>query len=278
MRVTVLASGSSGNAVLVEADGTRVLVDAGLVPRKLDQRFERTQLDVKLDDVQAVIATHEHGDHAVGVAGLVSAGIAAYATPGTARALGLPSVREISAGVRFEIGALSIEPVSVPHDSAEPVAFLLSDGVSRVGVLVDVGHIDAELAETFAGCDVLLLEANYDSDLLRLGQYPPTLKRRIASRVGHLSNEQTAEALRLMTRAARPRPLPRVLVLGHLSLQNNRPRLARVAVERAVPAGSRPTTLIAPADRPLAPIELIGGKVKILPQADQRQLTLAFGD
>jgi phosphoribosyl 1,2-cyclic phosphodiesterase len=276
--VTVLASGSSGNAVLVEADGTRVLVDAGLVPRKLDERFSRTRLDVKLDDVQAVLASHEHGDHAVGVAGLASAGIATYATAGTTRALGLPSVREIGAAVRFEIGALTVEPVAVPHDAAEPVAFILSDGVSRVGVLVDVGHVDAELAESFAGCDVLLMEANYDSDLLRLGQYPPSLKRRIASRVGHLSNEQTAEALRFMARAARPRPLPRVLVLGHLSLQNNRPRLARVAVERALPASQRPQILIAPGDRPLAPIELVGGRVRVLPEADQRQLSLAFPD
>jgi phosphoribosyl 1,2-cyclic phosphodiesterase len=278
MRVTVLASGSSGNAVLVEAEGTRVLVDAGLVPRKLDQRFARTGLDVKLDDVQAVLVTHEHGDHAVGVAGLSSAGLATYATSGTARALGLPAVREIGAGVRLEIGALSIEPIAVPHDAVEPVAFLLSDGVSRVGILVDVGHVDAELAEAFAGCDVLLLEANHDVDLLRLGQYPPTLKRRIAGRLGHLSNDQTAEALRLMARCARPRPLPRVLVLGHLSLQNNRPRLARVAAEKALPVAGRPTLLVAPADRPLSPIELIGGRVRVLPEADQRQLSLSFGD
>ena len=278
MRVTVLASGSSGNAILVEAEGTRVLIDAGLPPRRLDQRLQRAGLGVGLEDVQAVLCTHEHGDHGGGVPALASAGIAVFATTGTARALDLPAARTISAGVRFEVGALTVEPVGVPHDAAEPVAFVVSDGVARVGVLVDCGHADVDVAEAFSGCDALVLEANHDAELLRFGAYPPTLKRRIARRLGHLSNDQCAEMLHLIARAARPRPLPRVLVLAHLSQENNRPKLARAAIEKALPAPGRPTLLVAPPDRALAPIELIGGRVRVLPEGSQRQLSLAFPD
>jgi phosphoribosyl 1,2-cyclic phosphodiesterase len=278
VRVTVLASGSSGNAILVEAEGTRVLLDAGLPPRRLDQRLARAGLGVGLEDVQAVLCTHEHGDHGGGVPALASAGIAVYATGGTARALRLPGANLIGAGTAFTVGALTVEPVAVPHDAAEPVAFVVTDGTARVGVLVDCGHADAEVAEAFAGCDALVLEANHDADLLRFGQYPPSLKRRIAGHLGHLSNHECVEMLRLIGRAARPRPLPRVLVLAHLSQENNRPKLARTAIEKALPQPVRPQILVAPADRALAPIELIGGRVRVLPEGSQRQLSLAFPD
>jgi phosphoribosyl 1,2-cyclic phosphodiesterase len=278
VRVTVLASGSSGNAILVEAAGTKILVDAGMPPRRLDQWLKNAGLGVSLEDVQAVVCTHEHGDHGGGVPALHSAGIAVHTTGGTARALQLPGAKLCAAGEAFELGALRIEPIAVPHDAAEPVAFILSDGFARVGVLVDCGHADAEIAEAFAGCDTLVLEANHDVDLLRAGAYPPTLKRRIAGHLGHLSNEQCADMLRMMARAARPRPLPRVLVLAHLSQHNNKPKLARAAVEKALPAVGKPTLILAPQERATSPIEMEGGRVRVLPEGSQRQLSLAFGD
>jgi phosphoribosyl 1,2-cyclic phosphodiesterase len=278
VRVTVLASGSSGNAILVEAEGTRILVDAGMPPRRLDVRLKNAGLGVSLEDIQAVVCTHEHSDHGGGVAALQSAGIAVHTTTGTARALHLPSAHVCAAGVPFELGALRIEPIAVPHDAAEPVAFVLSDGVARVGVLVDCGHPDVDLAAAFAGCDTLVLEANHDPDLLRYGAYPPTLKRRIAGHLGHLSNEQCAEMLRMMAQAARPRPLPRVLVLAHLSQANNKPKLARAAVEKALPAIGRPTLVLAAQERATSPIEMIGGRIRVLPEGSQRQLSLAFPD
>jgi phosphoribosyl 1,2-cyclic phosphodiesterase len=279
VRVTVLASGSGGNALLVEADRTRVLIDAGLAPRKLAQRFEQTGLTSRLDDVQAVLCTHEHVDHGGAVASLASAGIATYCTAGTARALALTAgVTTIAAGERFTVGALEITPVSVPHDATEPVAFIVSDGTARAGILVDIGHPDASVVAAFAGCDALVLETNHDPDLLRAGAYPPTLKRRIAGRHGHLSNEQAADLLRMMAAGGRA-ALPRVLVLAHLSAANNRPKLARAAIEKALPVSSRPRLLIAPQDRPVAPLELgAGGAVKVLPSHDNRQLSLAFPD
>lgn len=277
MRVTVLASGSAGNSILLEAERTRILVDAGLSARELARRLDRAPTTIRLDDVQAVCVTHEHSDHASGVASLASAGVHVYATEGTARAAKLSGVRAIAAGAPFTIGAIELLPVTLPHDAAEPVGFVISDGQVRAGLLTDCGWPDPEVARAFGGCDVLVLETNHDLDMLKAGSYPPTLKRRIAGRRGHLSNEQAAELLRLM-RAERHAP-PQVLVLAHLSVMNNRPRLARLAIERALPPlGQRPRLLVASQDRPTAPIACERGHVTILPLEDDRQLRLAFPD
>lgn len=273
MRVTVLASGSGGNSILVEADRTKVLIDAGLSARELARRIERATTS-RLEDVQAVLVTHEHTDHVGGVATLASAGLGIYATDGTARAAGLAGVRGLQAGERQALGALEVMPVAMPHDAAEPVAFVLSDGRTRVGVLTDCGCPDPAVAAAFAGCDVLVLETNHDPDLLRAGSYPPSLKRRIGGRRGHLSNEQAAEMLRLIGR-----PAPRVVILAHLSRLNNRPRLARSSVERALAMlGERPRVLVAAQGRALPPVALDGERVTILPSQDDRQLRLAFPD
>jgi phosphoribosyl 1,2-cyclic phosphodiesterase len=307
MRVTVLASGSGGNSVLVEAEGTRVLIDAGMPPRKLAQRLEHTGLPTRLDDVQAVLVSHEHGDHASGVAALASAGLSVHATAGTIRALAqpgrnggppvrLPGACELAAGEVVRVGALRVVPIAVPHDAAEPVMFVIESESGRAGVLVDLGHADPVVSGRFAGLDVLVLEANHDPDLLRLGQYPPTLKRRIAGRLGHLSNEQCTEVLRQIMhgrgeshgalgqggQAEAPRDprrgLPRALVLAHLSATNNRPKLARSVVERALPSHQRPRLFVAAQDRATPPLEIGPGGVRAWPSHDQRQLALAFPD
>lgn len=278
MRVTVLASGSGGNAILVEAERTRILIDAGLSPRELARRLERSASATRLDDVQAVCATHEHTDHVAGVAGLASAGIAVYATAGTARAANLATARQIGAGEKVRIGAIELEPVALPHDAAEPVGFILSDGTARAGLLTDCGFASPEVARAYSGCDLLVLEANHDPDMLRAGSYPPTLKRRIAGRRGHLSNDQAAELLRLTRDPGRL--TPKVIVLAHLSHLNNRPRLARLAIERALPPlGIRPKVVVATQDRPAPPVDLTArGDVSVLAASDDRQLRLAFPD
>jgi phosphoribosyl 1,2-cyclic phosphodiesterase len=259
---------------LVEADGTCVLVDAGLQPRDLSRRMERAAGPARLEDVGAILCTHEHGDHAGGVPALASAGLAVYATEGTARALGLPAAVAVAAGASFPVGALVVEPVALPHDAAEPVGFIVDDGEGRAGFITDCGHATREVAAAFATCDVLLLETNYDHDLLRAGPYPAALKRRIAGRHGHLSNLEAADLLRFM-RA----PRTQVLILAHLSEENNKPRLARAAVERALSdLGARPRLLVAGQDKPLAPISCRGGAASVLPGVDDRQLRFAFSD
>ena len=276
MRVTVLASGSGGNSILVEADRTRILIDAGLSARELARRMDRSTATARLDDVQAVCVTHEHTDHASGVATLASAGVAVYATAGTARMGKLPDkTRTLVANEPVTIGALEILPVAMPHDAAEPVSFLLSDGVTRAGILTDCGWASPDVAAAFAGCDLLVLETNHDVDMLRAGTYPPSLKRRIGGRRGHLSNEQAADLLKLMGK-----PVPRVLILAHFSQLNNRPRLAHIAVERALAAMNvpRPRLLVASQERGAAPVAFDRERIDVLPGHDDRQLRLEFPD
>lgn len=274
MRLTVLASGSAGNSVLVESDGTRVLVDAGLAPRVLAARMERGAVGRRLEDVTAVVLTHEHGDHASGAKALASADVPIWATDGTARALGLKAARPLAAGSRSRVGALEVLPVRVPHDAAEPVGLVLEGEGGRVGVLFDCGHPTVEVARAFAHCDVLVLEANHDAELLRAGAYPPAVKRRISGTQGHLSNEQAAMFLKLMGDG-----LPRVLVLAHLSALTNRPRLARQAIERVLASGPRRSrVLCATQDRPTPPITITAGVIELAAEDDHRQLRLAFPD
>lgn len=272
--MTVLASGSAGNAILVETDGTKLLVDCGLNARELAKRLDRSATGTRLEEVQGVLCTHEHGDHASALPALASAGLAAYVTDGTARALNLTGAVPIAAGATLSVGGLRILPVAVPHDAAEPVGFILDDGHGRAGIITDCGHPTPEVAEAFSTCDVLVLETNYDVDLLRTGPYAAGLKRRIAGPRGHLSNADAAELLRLMRR-----PSAQVLVLAHLSEENNRPRLARIAIEKALgELAVRPRLLVAPQARPVPPVACRNGRAEVLPGMDNRQLCFAFPD
>src|SRR5262249_38711292 len=157
----------------------------------------------------------------------------------------------------FGIDEILVNAVAMPHDAAEPVGFIIEDGTGRVGVITDCGCPDAAVAEAFSDCDVLVLETNHDVDLLRAGPYPASLKRRIASLRGHLSNEEAGTLLKMMGK-----PTAQVLVLAHLSVENNQPRLARAAIERAlVEIGVRPRVLIAGPDRPVPPVVAEKGRV-----------------
>jgi phosphoribosyl 1,2-cyclic phosphodiesterase len=273
VRITVLASGSSGNAILVEAESTRLLIDCGLHAKSLAQRFEKTSLPTRLDQVQGVLVTHEHGDHANCAAALASAGLTLWTTAGTARAARLAGTTTIAAGEPITIGAIEVTPIAVPHDAAEPVGFVLRSAHGSVGVFTDIGRPTALIAEAAAACDVLVLEANHDVDLLRNAVYPPTLKRRIGSDEGHLSNEQACELV-----ANLERPRTQVLVLAHLSEETNRPRLARLAMERTLRAlGRKAQLLVADQTRPLGPVEVDKhGRARQLAGADNRQLRMVF--
>jgi phosphoribosyl 1,2-cyclic phosphodiesterase len=165
-----------------------------------------------------------------------------------------------------------VTPVPVPHDAADPVGFVINAGGARLGVLTDCGHPAPEVALAFAGCDALVLETNHDADMLRYGSYPPSLKRRIGGRRGHLSNEEAAELVRAMI----PHGLPRLIVLAHLSHLNNRPMLARSAVARVL--GRRPVRLLVAAQgRALAPITIDSRGVHVADGLPGEQLTLPLG-
>ncbi len=226
-RLRVLRSGSGGNAFYVEAGGTAVLIDAGL-PGDLIARDLETHPQAPLP--RAILLTHEHDDHARGVAALARAlDIPVYANEGTIAAggplLAGAGVERFTTAVPFHVGALAVEAFCVPHDARDPVGFVVSHNGGRLCAATDLGDTTEEFLARAAGCDVLLVEANYDLALLAAGPYPWFLKNRILSPTGHLSNDAAARAA---AHAAAHRA--RTVVLVHLSDVNNLLALARDTV------------------------------------------------
>ena len=226
MRFASLGSGSRGNALVVETAAARLLIDCGFGPRQLAQRLAR--LGLEPDDIAAVVVTHEHGDHAAGVAACARRyRWPVWLTHGTAGQLELADVdlRIFDAHYPFDACGLELSPIAVPHDAREPVQFVVSDGDVRLGVLTDAGHVTEHMCAMVSGCHGLILECNHDAGMLANGRYPQALKRRIAGRHGHLDN---AAAAALLARIER-RGL-RHIVAAHLSEENNRPLLAQGAL------------------------------------------------
>jgi len=234
VRFAVLGSGSRGNATLVEAGGTTVLLDCGFSVAQVEQRLAR--LGRRVQDIRAVVVTHEHSDHVGGVATLArSFGLPVWVTAGTARAAGLMEAtdcRVFDSHAPFAIGDLEVLPFPVPHDAREPCQFVFGDGARRLGVLTDVGTITPHIVAMLNGCDALMLECNHDLTMLVAGEYTPRLKQRVGGRHGHLNNEQAAALLRSLDRSRL-----RHLVAAHLSEKNNRPELARRALAAAMNCG-----------------------------------------
>jgi len=231
IRFASLGSGSKGNALLVEAGRTRVLVDCGFGAREMASRLLR--LGVEPTSIDAILITHEHADHvggAVPCAGRFGWAIhASHGTAAAARQLAATHVRRFDSHTAFAIGDLEIHPYPVPHDAREPTQFVFSDGARRLGVLTDVGAITPHIVKMLAACEALVLECNHDAALLAKGRYPPQLKRRIAGEFGHLENQAAAALLRTIgsTRLQH-------MVAAHLSDENNTPALARAALADAL--------------------------------------------
>lgn len=225
MRFASLGSGSEGNALLVEAGQTRILMDCGFGLNDSIARLAR--LDVSPEQLDGILVSHEHGDHVGGVARLARKfGLPVWLTHGTLRSLPALSdaglqLCEIAPHHPFAIGDIEIIPFPVPHDAAEPVQFVFSDGARRLGVLTDTGCGTPHIEATLGGCHALVLECNHDSEMLRNGDYHYRLKQRVAGRFGHLNNDEAAALLgRLDTGSLQH------LVAAHLSRKNNMPELA----------------------------------------------------
>lgn len=234
----VLASGSSGNCTLVEGDRGRVLIDCGLSARAAGRRLASVGCDPKTID--ALIVTHEHGDH-VGGAGSFSRrfGTPIYTSSGTAAAANLSpddvaALRIIAAGQGFEAGGMRHHPFTVPHDAADNVGLIVECDGTRLGYVTDLGHLTPLVTERLRECDVLVAEANHDTEMLVGGPYPWSVKQRILSRHGHLSNDEMAQLV-----AAVASTRTRKVFLAHLSTTNNRPGLALSACRRALAAAGR---------------------------------------
>jgi phosphoribosyl 1,2-cyclic phosphodiesterase len=252
VRVSVLASGSSGNATLVEANGNCVLIDCGVSYRQLTLRMRRLGLEPAR--IGAVFLSHEHCDHVQGLEVFRARHrVPVLATAGTAEGLGrLPLDGVLASGKEERVGPLTIVPVATSHDAREPVGFVLEHCSTRVGLVTDTGVVTALLLERLAGCSALLLEANHDLDMLRIGSYPWPLKQRISSSSGHLANAQTRVAIEQLLHDRLE-----AVVAMHLSQENNTPLLVRREVESLL-AGSRVRLEIADQSEPMQ-LELGGG-------------------
>ncbi|HEU0277744.1 MAG TPA: MBL fold metallo-hydrolase [Rhodanobacteraceae bacterium] len=232
IRFTSLGSGSRGNATLICAGDTRVLLDCGLGITTVRRQLAARGVAPKALD--AVIVTHEHADHLGGVAALVRHfHTPVWLTVGTReRWRDAPDdavIQLINPHTAFAIGALQIQPFPVPHDAREPCQFVFSDGNRRLGVLSDAGAVTPHMRDQLDGCDALMLEFNHDAHLLQEGPYPAALKRRVGGGQGHLSNAQAA-ALLTHTDCSHLQHL----VAIHLSEKNNRPELAVQAAATAL--------------------------------------------
>jgi phosphoribosyl 1,2-cyclic phosphodiesterase len=233
--VSVLGSGSRGNATFIKTDSVRLLIDAGLSRREVGKRLEAVGEDP--DGIDAVLVTHEHNDHGAGLRTLLKElSIHAFMTPGTLRGLqpetfdmNGSTITTITAGIPFTIGDAEITPFAVPHDANQPTAFTISCQGLRITQLTDVGHLSDSVANHLLGSNCLILESNHDLEMLRVGPYPWILKQRLLGRYGHLSNAAVAKFIREQYDGCATH-----MVLAHLSEKNNHPEIARQEALRAL--------------------------------------------
>jgi phosphoribosyl 1,2-cyclic phosphodiesterase len=263
--VTVLASGSKGNCTLVSSSATRLLIDAGLSCRELLRRLLLCGHDAR--GIDAVLITHEHSDHVAGLRVLARRlKIPVYITASTyqeyqrcARDAAGHKVqldrREVfNSGSSFQVGDITVTPFTIPHDAVDPVGFTFrSDGI-KIGICTDLGYMPASVRNHLRGCHVLMIESNHDLELLRGGPYPWSVKQRVMSTTGHLSNDALADFLTTDYDGG-----AEFLILAHLSEQNNHPEIARMTAERALGAQRdllHNRLLLAAQHKPLAAVRL----------------------
>lgn len=243
VRISVLGSGSGGNCTFLATGRTRLLVDVGFSFLEIKKRLRRIGEDVARID--AVLITHEHSDH---VAGLITLAKKLhkpiFVTPLTESRLDWgeaePVLEKFRAGERLLVGDIEVDSFTIPHDAVDPVAFAFRVQGLKVGVVTDLGYMPESVKQAIRGCHFLVLESNHDLDMLKVGPYPWFVKQRVMSRVGHLSNHAVSQFLE-----ADYDRRSEVLVLAHLSEQNNHPEIARLtAVDALRTAGAERTRLV----------------------------------
>ncbi|MGC9518501.1 MAG: MBL fold metallo-hydrolase [Desulfuromonadaceae bacterium] len=233
MRICQLASGSKGNAIYIESNDARILIDAGLSARELTRRLEG--IGVAAADLDALVISHEHRDHCLGAGPLCRRyGLPLYCLPQTFAAL--PSIGnvdycEMDAGTCLRLRDLEVEAFPITHDAVAPVGFVVGSGKTRIGIATDLGVVTRLVLERLQRCHVLVLETNHDEQMLHDGPYPWHLKQRVRGRHGHLSNAQAAELLQELLW-----PELKAVFMAHMSETNNTEELARAGVEQALQA------------------------------------------
>ena len=259
LKVSVLGSGSRGNATFVKTDRVRLLIDAGLSRKELASRLEAIGEDP--DGIHAVLITHEHSDHACGLKTILKEIPAqVFATDGTLRALQTQgyefeaaNIFPVRADMAFTVGDAEVVPFHVPHDAAEPVAFSLMCGGVKITQLTDIGYLPDDVVEKLHGTHLLILESNHDLEMLRVGPYPWNLKQRLIGRYGHLSNTAVAHFIRDRYDGEADH-----VMLAHLSAKNNHPEIARQEAALALRdrGFSNVRLTITSQDEPTVPVQL----------------------
>jgi len=232
LSLTILGSGSSGNATLISGGETHILLDVGLSGRETARRLMECGLTP--ERISAIVVSHEHGDHTRGVAPFSKdLGCPVFISDEALSASGMvldpARHRRIRAGFPFDVHGIAFTPFAVPHDAADPVGFTIDRHGVRAAVVVDLGYISNLVIERLRGCDCIVLESNHDLQMLRVGPYPWALKQRVMSRRGHLSNDSVARYL-----ANDFDGRARHVILAHLSKKNNLPELACESARRAM--------------------------------------------
>lgn len=226
-----LGSGSGGNATLVESGETLLLIDNGFNAKHFGLRWAERCGDRPMSDISAILVTHEHGDHSRGVNPLARKHrIPVYASTGTAAgSSGFSHWHCVDPHQSFEIGDITVEPFPVVHDAREPCQYVFDDGEYRIAVVSDLGCVTPHVQDKLSTCDFLLLEANHDPEMLRVGPYPWALKQRVGGDVGHLANHQTASLLKAL-----PKGKLKGLIATHISEKNNTPALVKETLAPAL--------------------------------------------
>lgn len=233
---TLLGSGSSGNGTLVSSGSVHILVDVGLSARETARRLQ--ECGVAPGDISAIVLSHEHGDHCRGVAPFakdleIPVFLTEAALVASDMTLDPRRIRAIHSGEGFDVHGIHFTPFSIPHDAADPLAFLIEKDGARIAIVLDLGYISNLVAERLKGCDAIIIESNHDINMLKVGPYPWALKQRVMSRRGHLSNDSVAEYL-----ANGFDGCARHVLLAHLSKKNNLPELALISAQRALESRS----------------------------------------
>jgi phosphoribosyl 1,2-cyclic phosphodiesterase len=235
MRFASLGSGSAGNALVVEVNHTRVMLDCGFGLKETHQRLARLKLDPS--DINGIVITHEHDDHASGAFKFAAKhNIPLWLTYGTLKMVSryFPSQHTLQLNVvnshaKFSIQDVEVQPFPVPHDAREPIQCVFSDGEHSLGVLTDVGRITPHIEQTLNGCSALVLECNHDMEMLQNGPYAWSLKKRVSGELGHLDNQDSAQLLSKLDCSKLQH-----IVAAHLSAKNNTPLLAQTALAQVL--------------------------------------------
>jgi len=243
MRLVSIASGSSGNCIYIGSDHTHILVDAGISNKRIEQGLNA--IGLKGSDLNGVVITHEHSDHTKGLGVLARKyGIPIYATKETLEEIDEMKYlgtyprelyQPVAPEVNFAIGDLELQPFSIYHDAANPVAYRVRHERINVAVATDMGHFDQHIINHLKDLDAVLLESNHDVNMLQTGPYPYYLKRRILGDHGHLSNENAGRLLNYILHDNMKQ-----ILLGHLSKENNYEALAYETVKLEIDLGDCP--------------------------------------